>query len=103
MNRRLLLLVALFALSCATSDKNGVVFPEGNPCSGHPPKFSSKAPIVCIDNHYVVSHRVVKVFEGGDRPVFQTKGDANDAPDPWNDTPAFVMATCRPVGYNRPP
>ena len=36
-----------------------------------------------VDNHRVVSHRVVKILEGGSRPVFQTKGDANDAPDPW--------------------
>jgi signal peptidase I len=38
-----------------------------------------------VDDHRVVSHRVVKVVEGAgtDSPVFQTKGDANDAPDPW--------------------
>lgn len=36
-----------------------------------------------IDDHHVVSHRVVKILEGGARPVFQTKGDANDSPDPW--------------------
>jgi signal peptidase I len=36
-----------------------------------------------VDDHRVVSHRVVKVFEGGSRPVFQTQGDANDAPDQW--------------------
>jgi len=34
-------------------------------------------------DHRVVSHRVVAVLSGGDQPVFQTKGDANDAPDPW--------------------
>lgn len=31
----------------------------------------------------VVSHRVVEIVEGGDRPVVRTQGDANDAPDPW--------------------
>lgn len=31
----------------------------------------------------VVSHRVVEVAHGGDRPVIRTQGDANDAPDPW--------------------
>jgi signal peptidase len=34
-------------------------------------------------DHHVVSHRVVKVISGGERPVLQTKGDANAAPDPW--------------------
>lgn len=34
-------------------------------------------------DHHVVSHRVVKIVSGGPRPVFQTKGDANGAPDPW--------------------
>jgi signal peptidase len=34
-------------------------------------------------DHRVVSHRVVKIVSGGDRPVFTTKGDANAAPDPW--------------------
>ena len=31
----------------------------------------------------VVSHRVVEIVEGGDRPVIRTQGDANNAPDPW--------------------
>jgi signal peptidase len=34
-------------------------------------------------DHHVVTHRVVKVISGGERPVLQTKGDANTAPDPW--------------------
>jgi signal peptidase len=36
-----------------------------------------------VEDHRVVTHRVVRVVHGGDRPVFQTKGDANDAPDQW--------------------
>jgi signal peptidase len=36
-----------------------------------------------VDDHRIVSHRVVEVIEGGDRPVFKTQGDANNAPDPW--------------------
>jgi signal peptidase len=36
-----------------------------------------------ILDHRIVSHRVVKILSGGARPVFQTKGDANSAPDPW--------------------
>jgi len=36
-----------------------------------------------VDDHRVVTHRVIEVVEAGDRPVFRTQGDANDAPDPW--------------------
>jgi signal peptidase len=36
-----------------------------------------------VEDHRVISHRVVRIVEGGDRPVFQTRGDANDAPDYW--------------------
>ena len=38
-----------------------------------------------VDDHRVVSHRVVKVVKGAgtNHPVFQTKGDANNAPDTW--------------------
>lgn len=34
-------------------------------------------------DHRVVSHRVVELVRGGDRPVIRTQGDANNAPDPW--------------------
>jgi signal peptidase len=36
-----------------------------------------------VEDHRVISHRVVRVFEGGEQPVFQTQGDANNAPDYW--------------------
>jgi signal peptidase len=37
-----------------------------------------------IDDHRLVSHRVLSVQHGPDSTVtVQTKGDANDAPDPW--------------------
>jgi signal peptidase len=36
-----------------------------------------------VGDHHVISHRVVKILHGGERPVFQTKGDANNGPDPW--------------------
>lgn len=36
-----------------------------------------------VDDHHVISHRVVKIVTAGDRPVFVTKGDANKADDPW--------------------
>lgn len=40
---------------------------------------------VPVEDHRVVSHRVVEVVkgEGTDNPVMRTKGDANGAPDPW--------------------
>jgi len=40
-----------------------------------------------IDDHRLVSHRVLSVQNGPDGTVtVQTKGDANDAPDPWQAT-----------------
>ncbi len=36
-----------------------------------------------VEDHRVVSHRVVEVFASGQHPVIRTKGDANEAPDPW--------------------
>lgn len=36
-----------------------------------------------VEDRRVVSHRVVEVLEEGPRPVFRTKGDGNEAPDPW--------------------
>jgi signal peptidase I len=36
-----------------------------------------------VADHRVVAHRVVRVVEAGARPVVQTGGDANNAPDPW--------------------
>ena len=34
-------------------------------------------------DHEPVSHRVVAILHGGPNPVIRTKGDANNAPDPW--------------------
>jgi signal peptidase I len=40
-----------------------------------------------IDDHRLVSHRVLSAQTGPDGTVtVQTKGDANDAPDPWQAT-----------------
>lgn len=36
-----------------------------------------------VPDHQIVSRRVVTILSGGPRPVFQTKGDASAAPDPW--------------------
>lgn len=38
---------------------------------------------VPVGDHHVVTHRVVRVVESGDRPVIVTKGDANTQADPW--------------------
>jgi signal peptidase I len=38
---------------------------------------------VPVGDRQVISHRVVSVLEGGDHPIFETRGDANDAKDPW--------------------
>jgi signal peptidase len=40
-----------------------------------------------VDDHRLVSHRVLTVDQAPDgRTTVQTKGDANDAPDPWQAT-----------------
>ena len=33
--------------------------------------------------HQVETHRVMKLVRGGDHPIVQTQGDANDRRDPW--------------------
>jgi signal peptidase len=38
---------------------------------------------VPIGDHHVVTHRVTRVVEPGERPVVVTKGDANTQADPW--------------------
>ena len=39
---------------------------------------------VPVGDHHVVTHRVVRVAEPGERPVIVTKGDANEQADPWS-------------------
>jgi len=36
-----------------------------------------------VEDHHVVTHRVIEVHHQGSATVIRTKGDANDAPDPW--------------------
>jgi signal peptidase len=36
-----------------------------------------------VEDHRVISHRVIEVVQGGNRPIFRTQGDANNAPDYW--------------------
>ena len=58
-----------------------------------------------IDDHRVVTHRVIDVQHGADGTVtVQTKGDANDHPDPWaavlqGDTAYQVQAVIPAVGH----
>ncbi len=58
-----------------------------------------------IDDHRVVTHRVIDVQHGPDGSVtVQTKGDANDHPDPWTavlqgDTAYQVRAVLPEVGH----
>jgi signal peptidase len=58
-----------------------------------------------IDDHHLVSHRVVSVERGADGTVtVQTKGDANDANDPWQaalqgDTAYQVRAVIPELGH----
>src|ERR687888_40925 len=37
-----------------------------------------------VGDHHVQTHRVIQIIRGGANPVVRTKGDANNAPDPWN-------------------
>jgi len=44
----------------------------------------------------LVSHRVVSIDrDGAGRPLFHTKGDANDAPDSWSVQASDVVGTVR--------
>jgi signal peptidase I len=58
-----------------------------------------------VDDHRVVTHRVVSVEHGADgRVTVETKGDANDAVDPWTatlagDTAYQVRAVVPEVGH----
>jgi signal peptidase len=36
-----------------------------------------------VEDHHVVTHRVIELRRTADATVVRTKGDANDAPDPW--------------------
>jgi signal peptidase len=58
-----------------------------------------------IDDHHVVSHRIVSVDQGADGSItVQTKGDANEAVDPWQatlrgDTAYQVRAVIPALGH----
>ena len=57
-----------------------------------------------VDDRRIVTHRIVDITEPGAQPVVRTKGDANNAPDPWvariKDEKAWrVQVSVRRVGY----
>lgn len=57
-----------------------------------------------VEDHRVVTHRVVEVLEGGRSPMVRTKGDANRSPDPWvarlvGDKVWRVRASVPKLGY----
>ena len=54
--------------------------------------------------HQVETHRIVRVLQGGVHPVVQTRGDANNANDPWTaklegDTAWRHRVTIPKLGY----
>lgn len=57
-----------------------------------------------IGDHHQTAHRVVRVLDGGRKPVLVTKGDANKTADPWRlklsgDSAWIVRAQIPLVGY----
>jgi signal peptidase len=61
----------------------GAVLVE-TPVSGHDLRVGQVVTYaIPVDDHSVVTHRVVRIVSGGDHPLFETKGDANDTADPW--------------------
>jgi len=36
-----------------------------------------------VNGRPIETHRVIRILAHGDEPIVQTKGDANNAPDPW--------------------
>jgi signal peptidase I len=54
--------------------------------------------------HQVETHRIVRILQGGAHPVVQTRGDANNANDPWTaqlegDTAWQQRAVVPKLGY----
>jgi signal peptidase I len=57
-----------------------------------------------VEDRRVVTHRVIEIVRGGDRPVVRTQGDANQEPDTWTaelkgDTVWTARATVPRAGY----
>jgi signal peptidase len=53
-----------------------------------------------VDDHRVVSHRIIEILEAGSQPTIRTQGDANNAADPWvatlNQGPAWRVSAVVP-------
>ncbi len=59
---------------------------------------------VPVGEHQVETHRVVRILQGGAHPLVQTRGDANNANDPWTarlegDTAWQLRAVAPHLGY----
>lgn len=57
-----------------------------------------------VEDHRIVTHRVVELVRGGNRPIVRTRGDANREPDTWvagleGGTVWTARATVPQVGY----
>jgi signal peptidase len=57
-----------------------------------------------VDDHRVISHRIIEILDPGTHPTIRTQGDANDAADPWmatlNQGPAWRMSAVVPKAGN---
>lgn len=57
-----------------------------------------------VDDHRVISHRIIEILDPGTHPTIRTQGDANDAADPWLATldqgPAWRMTAVVPKAGN---
>jgi signal peptidase len=57
-----------------------------------------------VDDHRLVTHRIVEIVRGGPHPVVRTQGDAVAAPDPWaaelsGDTAWLTVGRLPKVGH----
>ena len=57
---------------------------------------------VPVGDHRIETHRVIRIIQGGDHPVVQTQGDANNWRDPWvarlQGTTAWRLSVVIPYG-----
>jgi signal peptidase len=91
-----------------TIDRGSVAFDEQVPVSalrvGDVITYNPPSDAPAADSTSLVTHRIVSIRPGRGRPVFRTKGDANQAPDPWTfsldqPTQARVVGHVPYVGY----
>ena len=91
-----------------TIDRGSVVFDEQVPVAalhvGDVITYTPPAKAGAADSTGLVTHRIFSIRREHGRRVFRTKGDANQAPDPWTftldqPTQAEVVAHVPYVGY----